>query len=514
MIKFHGSGKSGRAAADYLEAEKDHAKRERANVEVLRGDPQLVAQVADSLDFKNRHTSGVIAWALEDNPTPEDIDKTLDSFEAFAWSGLESDRYAWSAVRHDEPDGKVHVHVFAARVDLETGKSLNIAPPGWQKDFITWCNAVNTEHGWARPDDPERKKYTQLPDHEEKINASRRKDGLADLDNPRVELTRLMELEIQDGKITDRADVITALQEYGEITRTGKNYNQAIQRKPDYAMAYTNRGLAKSDLGFNQEAIADHCHAISLQADFALAFANRALAKFRLGRIECAIADYDQAILIQPDFMEAYGNRGNAKLALEHFEEAMVDFDQAIMLQPNHAITYVNRGNANGFLDRVEEAIRDFDQAIRLDPGLAGAYVNRGNARRSVNQYEDAIADFNEAIRLNSSLAVAFSNRGNANAGIGRYEHAIADDSQAIRLQPDFGRAYFNRGVARAILGRFEKASEDLEHAMSLAEGVGDDQLKAWVVKAFRNPTLWNRRESEPLDKELQVEVGLLFMES
>ena len=68
MIKFHGSGKSGRAAADYLEAEKDHAKRERANVEVLRGDPQLVAQVADSLDFKNRHTSGVIAWALEDNP--------------------------------------------------------------------------------------------------------------------------------------------------------------------------------------------------------------------------------------------------------------------------------------------------------------------------------------------------------------------------------------------------------------------------------------------------------------
>ena len=224
MIKFHGSGKSGRAAADYLEAEKDHAKRERANVEVLRGDPQLVAQVADSLDFKNRHTSGVIAWALEDNPTPEDIDKTLDSFEAFAWSGLESDRYAWSAVRHDEPDGKVHVHVFAARVDLETGKSLNIAPPGWQKDFITWCNAVNTEHGWARPDDPERKKYTQLPDHEEKINASRRKDGLADLDNPRVELTRLMELEIQDGKITDRADVITALQEYGEITRTGKNY--------------------------------------------------------------------------------------------------------------------------------------------------------------------------------------------------------------------------------------------------------------------------------------------------
>ena len=31
--------------------------------------------------------------------------------------------------------GVHHVHVLAARCDLETGKSLNIAPPGWQKTF-------------------------------------------------------------------------------------------------------------------------------------------------------------------------------------------------------------------------------------------------------------------------------------------------------------------------------------------------------------------------------------------
>ena len=35
---------------------------------------------------------------------------------------------AWTAVEHRERGGGVHVHILAARCDLETGKSLNIAP--------------------------------------------------------------------------------------------------------------------------------------------------------------------------------------------------------------------------------------------------------------------------------------------------------------------------------------------------------------------------------------------------
>ena len=35
-------------------------------------------------------------------------------------------------VLHREKGGRAHVHVLAARCDLETGRSLNIAPPGWE----------------------------------------------------------------------------------------------------------------------------------------------------------------------------------------------------------------------------------------------------------------------------------------------------------------------------------------------------------------------------------------------
>ena len=153
-IKFLGGGGSGAAAAAYLTAEKDAQGIEREAVTVLRGDPELVADVADSLDFAHTYTSGVLAWARDDEPTAAEIEAVLDEFEQTAWAGLEPDRYAWTAVQHDEPTGAVHVHILAARVDLETGKSLNIAPPGWQEHFDPlrdWQNAGARVEPAGRP---------------------------------------------------------------------------------------------------------------------------------------------------------------------------------------------------------------------------------------------------------------------------------------------------------------------------------------------------------------------------
>ena len=126
IVKFlaHGTG-SARKAADYLLGARDATGKRREGVEVLRGDPNQVAAVADTLAFEHRYTSGVIAWAPEDVPTEEQIEAVLDEFERTAWAGLETDRYAWAAVLHREEEGGAHVHVLAARCDLETGRSLN-----------------------------------------------------------------------------------------------------------------------------------------------------------------------------------------------------------------------------------------------------------------------------------------------------------------------------------------------------------------------------------------------------
>ena len=100
LVKFlaRGTG-SAQAAVDYLTRELDHQGAVRDDVTVLRGDPDQVAAVADSLEFDHKYTSGVIAWAPEDRPSDQAIDRVLDKVEQTAWAGLAPDRYSWAAVR-------------------------------------------------------------------------------------------------------------------------------------------------------------------------------------------------------------------------------------------------------------------------------------------------------------------------------------------------------------------------------------------------------------------------------
>ena len=141
MVKFlaHGTG-SAAAVAAYLLREGHHAKdpdpdQAPEEITVLRGNLGQVTAVADALAFEHRYTSGLFAWAPEDAPSDKQIGRVLDEFEKTAWAGLEPDRYAWAAVQHRNADRGVHVHILVARCELATGKSLNIAPPGWEKTF-------------------------------------------------------------------------------------------------------------------------------------------------------------------------------------------------------------------------------------------------------------------------------------------------------------------------------------------------------------------------------------------
>lgn len=142
-IKFlsHGSGDPSKARAYLLQAH-DCNGVPRPVVRVLRGNPQIVADVAQGLPFEHRYTSAVIAWHPTDAPTEQDIEAVLDDFEKAAFAGMAPDRFAYSAISHGD-----HIHIFAARVDLHTGKSFNMAPPGRKKLFDHLRNHWNFKKG-------------------------------------------------------------------------------------------------------------------------------------------------------------------------------------------------------------------------------------------------------------------------------------------------------------------------------------------------------------------------------
>lgn len=190
----HGTGRAAKAAK-YI------TKDSTADVKtVLKGDPQLVAKVADSLKFKHKYSSGVIAWHVNDNPTDDQIMDVLNTYEKMAFAGLNPDEYAFSAVQHREKDGSVHIHTFSARVHLGTGKSYNPAPPGSLKVFDALRDVANEKNGWKRPDDPENARALSKTSYLSKSTVQAKEH-----------ITNGLMGMVQTGLIKNRQDVIQTL---------------------------------------------------------------------------------------------------------------------------------------------------------------------------------------------------------------------------------------------------------------------------------------------------------------
>ena len=226
-IKFlkHGKGDPAKAAS-YLVDDVDHLNRPRPHIEVLRGDPQTFAAIAESIENQWKYTSGVIAWSKDDAPTNDEINEVLDTFEAHAFAGLKPTQYHFTAVLHEEDDGSKHVHFLVPRLELETGKALNIAPPGNQKYFDPLRDYFNYSKGWSRPDDPALQRDTQKPDYVHFEDAAALRAGLKDgpVNNVREKIGRYIEQRVEHGFIRDRKDVLDAISELGEVTRTSDKF--------------------------------------------------------------------------------------------------------------------------------------------------------------------------------------------------------------------------------------------------------------------------------------------------
>lgn len=217
-IKFlkHGQG-SAQGAVSYLLDSHDHRGAARAEVTVLRGDPAMVANVADSSRHQWRYTSGVIAWAPGDRPTSAQIEQVIGEWEAAAFAGLDPDQYATCAVLHRDDDGTPHIHTITARVELTSGKALNIAPPGHEKTFDPLRDAWNHAQGWARPDDPDRARRVE-PGRES------HRDRADHHPMRRADINAYIEDMVTRGRVTNADEVRAALADIGEITRTGASY--------------------------------------------------------------------------------------------------------------------------------------------------------------------------------------------------------------------------------------------------------------------------------------------------
>ena len=216
LIKFTGGGRGGgRQVAEYLTREEG---RGHALPEVVRGDMDRTRDLIDSIDRQWTYTHGVLSFAAEDAPTEDQQREAMDAFERLAFAGLDPEQYDITWVRHSHTEsGRTELHFVTPRMELCSGRALNIAPPGWEGSYAPLRDALNLSHDWARPDDPERaRELTQAPERaQEGYRLREGREGIHEY------LTGL----VASQSVTDRASMVQAIREAGlEVTREGKDY--------------------------------------------------------------------------------------------------------------------------------------------------------------------------------------------------------------------------------------------------------------------------------------------------
>ena len=118
---FSGRGSGGGSGpVDYLLGK----NRDREGARVLRGDPEQVKELIDTLKFAQKYTAGVLSFE-EKNISESEKERLMDSHERALLCGLDKDQYAVLWVEHRDK-GRLELNHLIPSVELQTGKRLQV----------------------------------------------------------------------------------------------------------------------------------------------------------------------------------------------------------------------------------------------------------------------------------------------------------------------------------------------------------------------------------------------------
>jgi tetratricopeptide (TPR) repeat protein len=277
---------------------------------------------------------------------------------------------------------------------------------------------------------------------------------------------------IQSSTLTAEDYFVSAYQKYEKRDYRGAldDYNRSILLKPDYALAYNNRGNLKIDkLNDVRGALADYNQSIALKPDLAEAYNGRGNLKVnKLNDVKGALADYNQSIALKPDYALAYVSRSILKYQnLNDAQGALADLKQSIVIKPDLAEAYVLSGFLNyQKLNDLPGALQDLDYSVNLNPDLANGYYNRGDFFYMTGRKVEALRDFSKVRDISPKTDVD----GLVSSGIiemeqGNFAESISSFNQAIQNSSQVGDVFKYRGLANRRQGNNSQAIQDWKKA-------------------------------------------------
>jgi TolB-like protein/Tfp pilus assembly protein PilF len=257
------------------------------------------------------------------------------------------------------------------------------------------------------------------------------------------------------------------------LKQAAEFYRQAIEKDPNYALAYS--GLAETYVLFSSYDVAraddsmPQAKAAALRAlgiNDSLAEAHNALG-FYLSNYEWdrigSEKEYRRAIELKPNYASAHHWLGADLSNLKRFDDSLVELRRAEELDPLSPIIGTNLGDMLVFARRYDEAIAQYKRTLVSNPNFGYAHRALGWAYGLKGMYPEAIAETRTAIELrNGSSAKGYLGLWLARSG--KREHTLQllnelrQESARDYVQPyTFALIYIGLGNKEEALNWLEK---------------------------------------------------------
>ena len=293
--------------------------------------------------------------------------------------------------------------------------------------------------------------------------------------------------------------------EYKEAIRF---YSEAITKKPDFADAYNNRGLARFRDDDREGALADYTRAIQIDPDFGTAYFNRAEVLLETGDAAGSVADllridksyrdstfyqtrladayvrlnnpsqaqaaYDRALQLNPDNVDALTNRAALSYSQKAYEQASQDIKRALALNPKQDAALNNQSLLLAQAGNVTEALVYVDRALAVQPRQPYYLNNKAYLLLKLNRPAEALPLVQESLQRDSRNAWAHRTLGLYYLGQKQAAQALTAFRQAETLDASVDQLYYYIGTAEKTLGHPAAACD----AWRRGESAGDEQAK------------------------------------
>jgi eukaryotic-like serine/threonine-protein kinase len=287
-------------------------------------------------------------------------------------------------------------------------------------------------------------------------------------------------------------------------------FQQAVEKDPSYALAYT--GLADSYvlLGWNsylppREAFPKGKAAAktALRLDPELAEAHAPLAALLWlhdWQWDEAETEFKRSLELGPTYATANHWYAEYVMTMGRHEEAMARMKIGHELDPLSLIINVAVGWAFYFARRYDEAIEQLRRAVELDPNYPVTYWILGLLLRTTGCYEQAIAEGEKGVKLSSGSPMMRAALAHTFGAAGRTAKAlqILDDLTKLAKQK-YVASYFFAGIHIG-LGENDRAIEYLEKSY--------EEHCHWLIYLHVDPSMDGLRD-DPRFQDLLRRIGL-----